>query len=551
MPNLGDLIKSTSRDVEIATDDIGLFKNLIKERAHPLDLLRELLSNAGAKEVGATKIEISYTKDREGHVFEIFDDGCGMNYTESKEIPGRLDRFLGLGLSGISGRETDEFSWKGLGSKLAYQSRKIEIETRYKDHSLYDVRINEPWSSLERNLIPRPRINEHPKPDEPHHTKIKVFGHPPHRQEEPFTADELKTYLLHRTFAGFTRQRANPPEIVLTVMGNPVPLGFGFPEFRTIDWPNGVRLDRARQTLFVDLVSPAGKSVRAELKGFLTWDAGAFGLARENLNTGLIFSSRGIPYFALNMEDYGARGIMHANPGEGKTCLIVECDQLNAEMNISRSALVDSALTLTFKNEVKALFETLETTQEYLDFRMLPKVAKREARGASLADDKRKIESEEQNWVVLQREGEKPLVLIREPKNETEVAALLWKLEALGALPFEQFHTLAYPGASGGPDMLVNFQEDRASEPTRCAVIELENNFYSYKPHGHHGSQYPKVVCWDIPTSGRKMRLNKTSKKFKFTINMDEYQIHVFVLKLMDGVTILSRRELRDLGVEV
>ena len=49
MPNLGDLIKSTSRDVEIATDDIGLFKNLIKERAHPLDLLRELLSNAGAK----------------------------------------------------------------------------------------------------------------------------------------------------------------------------------------------------------------------------------------------------------------------------------------------------------------------------------------------------------------------------------------------------------------------------------------------------------------------------------------------------------------------
>jgi hypothetical protein len=267
MPKIGDIMKSTSRDVEIPKDDIGLFKNLIKERAHPLDLLRELLSNSGAKEVGATKIEISYTKDREGHIFEIFDDGCGMNYTGSQELPGRLDRFLGLGLSGISGRESDEFSWKGLGSKLAYQSRKIEIETRFKDHPLYDVRINEPWSSLERNLIPKPRINEHPQAEEPHHTKIKVFGHPPHRHEEPFTADELKTYLLHRTFVGFTRQRSNPPEVILTVMGNAVPLGFGFPEFRTVECPKGVLLDRVRQTLFVDLISQPGRAIRAELKG--------------------------------------------------------------------------------------------------------------------------------------------------------------------------------------------------------------------------------------------------------------------------------------------
>ncbi len=551
MTKIEDLLKSTSREVEIFQEDIALFKNLIKERKHPLDLVREMLSNSGAKEVGATRIEIGYTKDREGHIFEIFDNGCGMNFTGNKQVPGRLDRFLGLGLSGIVGHAADEFSWKGLGSKLAYQSRRIEIETRFKDQPFYVVRINEPWSSLERNLIPKPRINEHPNPEDANHTRIKVFGHPPHRLEEPFTIDELKTFLLHRTFAGYTREREGPPEIALTVMGTAVPLGFGFPEFRGIQWPEGVRLDKERQTLYVNILPRSSKAMRIRLKGFLTWDAESFALSRENLNAGLIFSSRGFPYFSLKMEDYGARGIAHANPGEGKTCLVLECDELHSEMNISRSDLVDSASTLTFKKEVKSLFEALETAPEYLEFRLLPKHAKRDARGASLAEDKMKIESEDQNWVLLHRPPQKPCVLIREPKNETEVVALLWKLEALGALPFEKFSTLPYPGAGGGPDLFVNFQEDRSSEPTRCAVVEVENNFYSYKPHGHHPPQYPKVICWDMPTSGRKMRPNKTSKKWKFTINLDEYQVHVYVLKLMDGISIVSHRELRQMGIDI
>ncbi|HEY3661004.1 MAG TPA: hypothetical protein VGK91_07235 [Candidatus Udaeobacter sp.] len=37
-------------------------------------------------------------------------------------------------------------------------------------------------------------------------------------------------------------------------------------------------------------------------------------------------------------------------------------------------------------------------------------------------------------------------------------------------------------------------------------------------------------------------------QEIQFMINMDEFQIHVFVLKLMDGVAVISRREL---GVEV
>ena len=70
-----DFRRSTSREIEILRHDVALFKHLIKERHHPLDLVRELLSNAGSVEVGASRIEISYTKDKDGHVFEVADDG--------------------------------------------------------------------------------------------------------------------------------------------------------------------------------------------------------------------------------------------------------------------------------------------------------------------------------------------------------------------------------------------------------------------------------------------------------------------------------------------
>ena len=55
--------------------------------------------------------------------------------------------------------------------------------------------------------------------------------------------------------------------------------------------------------------------------------------------------------------------------------------------------------------------------------------------------------------------------LIREPQNEHEVNAVIFKLEALNALPFERFETLEYIGAAKGPDILADFQEEKGSQP--------------------------------------------------------------------------------------
>lgn len=552
MGTLGDFMKSSAKDVDLITNEIGIFKNLILERKHPLDLVRELLSNAGAREVGATRIEISYTTAREGHIFEVTDNGCGMNYTGKAEVPGRLDRFLGLGMSAIVGQKSDEFSWKGLGSKLAYQSKRVEIETRSDGHPFYSVTINDPWGSLDRNVLPKPKITEFSESDENSLTRIKVIGHPPHRQEMPFSFDEICSFLLHRTFAGFTQHRGDPiPQISLSVLSRTEELEFGFPEFKGIEWPDGFFLDTSNRRLLVNIVENGVGIGPVRLKGFLVWDGAKYGLGPNNLNTGLILSSRGIPYFELDLKDYGARSIPFANPGIEKTCLVVECDGIHTRMNISRSDLVDSAETLNFKKAVRKLFERLETSPEYLDFRQIPKAQKQVASAGHIAEEKKVIEADDQNWVVYQAPGARPIVLMREPKNEAEVNGIIWKLETLHALPFKTFQSLAYIGAQKGPDLLAHFQEDESSEPGRASVIEIENNFYSYKSHGHKPSQYPKVICWDVPQSGRRARFGKTSKKYKFTINMDEYQVHIFVLKLMDGINVLSRRELKEMGIEV
>jgi hypothetical protein len=231
MTTIGDYIDVKGEEHDPVIHEIAIAKQIIQERKGPLDLLRELISKAGAREVGATEINISYTMAKEGHVFTVEDDGIGMDYTNNERIPGRLDKFFGLGLSEIVGIKGDEFSWKGLGSKLAYQSRAIEIETYHLGGDVIRALVNEPWESIEHIRKPNPKVFRYdPEPERQTGTKITVIGHPPHSKEEPYSFEKIKNYLQHRTFVGFTRERENPPKIILSVMGRTEEIPFGFPE---------------------------------------------------------------------------------------------------------------------------------------------------------------------------------------------------------------------------------------------------------------------------------------------------------------------------------
>ena len=199
-----------------------------------------------------------------------------------------------------------------------------------------------------------------------------MIGHPPHRKEEPFTFEKISAYLSHRTFAGFTRKRKLRPKITLSVLGHTEEIEFGFPEFNSVDFDSfgsdGLMLDESKQTLFISINPKKSTSLSVNVKGFLTWRPEVYHLSKSNLNTGLILSVKGIPYFTLSMEEYGATSIRTARPGEERTCLVVECDGIQDEMNISRSGLVDSPRTIELKKLVSEIFERVESSEKYLSF---------------------------------------------------------------------------------------------------------------------------------------------------------------------------------------
>jgi hypothetical protein len=540
---IGDFFVTKSQEVDPFFQEVALMKQLILERTHRLELLRELISNSGAREVGAENIHITYyVHPRYGHAFEVRDDGCGMNFTNNPQLPGRLDRFLGLGLSAVAGLDADEFAWKGLGSKLAYHSRRVEIET-YNGKAAYNVIVNEPWETIDDGKKPRPNVSEvSPTIGQPTGTTVRVYGHPPHKKE-PFTFEEIRDYLTHRTFVGFTRERQSPPRITLTVQNRTEEIPIGFPEFRNLpeEPPEG--------TVIVDPViitrnlPGTSQNVHIVLKGFYTWDERDYGLADVHLNTGLILSVSGIPYFTLNMRELGSGELAVARPGTGKCCLVVECDAVQTGMNISRSGLVDSALTDHFNKLVGEAIQKVEKTETHRAFRMVPKRRKEKKSAAELKERKEALEESDQAWVYWQpSDAEKPVRLLREPKNETDTLAVLWKLEAIGGLPFTIFETLAYSGK--GADLVVHFQEDETSNPERYATMEAEHRFFNYKAHGHLISQFPTVICWDINPKPR-LSVKKTAKPYKFVVHLKETTLRIYALSQMPGVFVATEDDLK------
>jgi len=541
---MGDFFVSKTEHVDPFIHEVGIMKQLILERTHQLELLRELISNSGATEVNGKNIWITYFIHPEyGHVFEVRDDGCGMNFTNSNEMPGRLDRFLGLGLSAVAGLEADEFAWKGLGSKLSYHSRKVEVET-YNGNKAYRAVVNEPWKTIESGRKPRPEVNEIPAPwGEKTGTKVVVYGHPPHRKES-FKFEEIFDYLIHRTFVGYSRKRENPPSISLNVQGRSEIIQFGFPEFQALPEaaPEGTVIIDPPITISKN-VPGTNCNVQLSVKGFYTWDERNYNLADVHYNTGLILAVKGIPYFTLDMRELGSGQLAVANPGPSKCCLIVECDSVQSEMNISRSNLVDSDVTLHFKRLVGEAIKKIEDSDRHRAFRLVPRKRKERGSASDLLKRKEVLESPDQEWVYFQTNVmDKPIRLLRKPENETDTLAILWKLEALNALPFKKFETLSHSGK--GADLVVHFQEDESSNPERYATMEAEYRFFNYKAHGHLIPQFPTVICWEINPKP-KLSVGQTAKPFKYVVHLKETTLRIYALSRMPNLFVATDEDLK------
>jgi hypothetical protein len=535
---IGDAFeKALARETDLYVHEVGLMRMLIRERPGSLELLRELVSNAASREVQAQNIWIRcYPHPEDVYVFEVEDDGIGMDYGEG---PGaqlaRLNRFLSLGLSAVVGVKADEFSWKGLGAKLAFHSRRLLVETYTGAGPVRRVEVNTPWETINAGRKPRPKIYESdPSPNQRTGTKIQVAGHPPDVRRE-YSFAQIKDYLMHRTFIGYTRQRENPPLVHLAVGNMRETLEIGFPTLKRMSG------DPGPATRFVNLTESGGvdgtnKKIHVSLKGIYSVEAARFGLAEASGNTGLVLSVLGIPYFDLGLEKYTGRRGLGLNPSARNCSLIVECDAVQEEMNISRSAINDGPVKEVFESCVSNLLRKVADSDEYKTFVAYTRREK-DIRGAeSLDERKQALARPEQRWVYWTDPVKKDLRHIhREPENEQDTLAVLWKLESLKALPFAMFESLECSGS--GADMIVHLRETPESNPERYVTVEAEYLFSNYKAHGHNPAQMPTVICWDL-SKNRKIRLKDTPHiAWKFIAEAQDTNVRVYVVSKMPGVS--------------
>ena len=178
-------VNSTQEFIEIAQD----FSN-------PLDLVREAISNAF--DANATEIKLGFyviTEYGERLLkIVIEDNGSGMDKCG-------LQSFFDLGNSmrRDNKEETGAIGEKGHGTKVYFNSRRIEINT-VKDRVNYCAVMLEPKRNLFDHKIPQVTVEKKDTLDN-NGTKITIFGYNENRRDK-FTHAQLKDYILWFTKFG-------------------------------------------------------------------------------------------------------------------------------------------------------------------------------------------------------------------------------------------------------------------------------------------------------------------------------------------------------------
>lgn len=293
---------------KLYVEAVGVISEIISNVTDERDVLRELLSNAAAREVKAKNVSVRiYDSDR-GLAFTVEDDGVGMDYSKSETTPGRLDKFLNVAQGRQAGFQSDEFGAKGFGTKLLYNSREVVVETWDGGPYAYRVILEEPRKTvLDEKKLVEPRVQKLPGPSSgiTRGTKITVKGWN-NRDTIPkeWKLEDMRDYLNYCTVCGYTREREAPlPHISLRISGRQVDLKSGFPYLtpEAGENPKTVTfgpLEKTKKT-------PDGKLVKVTVKGGVTVDTGKFGLSEWN--GGVFTSINGIPYFQMSPANKYAR----------------------------------------------------------------------------------------------------------------------------------------------------------------------------------------------------------------------------------------------------
>lgn len=508
---------------------------VIENSRNPLDLLREQLSNCCSEEVGANNVKIIFYDDPTYRAsFIIQDDGCGMNLTNDKIHPGRLDKFLDVAVSRHAGVSTDEFGYKGLGSKLAMNCKRLEVRTKYKetDRSTF-VYVDDPMTCLRRNeppnfkIIPEAGLTNYG-------TEIKVLGYSSGILSSIYRFEKIRKYLYFRTIVGHTRPR-RMPNILLRTPEKEETLATGFPYLKAPlnpSWKTFV----LEEPIIVDKKGDSDQRVRVLLKGGFTLETGDQNVTGEYTlsgdRAGLFLSIKGIPYIRLDINHFRSEfSTVHY-----KFCrFMAECDDLFDHMDFARGYYNENETTLLFERALQECFDKLAGYPAYKTFLRERERDRHIQQRESLDARKKALESPDQKFVFLRDRHRR---LHRVPDNEKDTLALLWKLEALEALPFDFFETLEHTNLEG-IDVLANVRLEKDGHTQKLIPIEVEDSFENYIPHGHNPNQTEMIICWEVedPDSLEKSE----DKRYLFFFKQRDRRIPVYEIRSFPEIEISNR----------
>jgi hypothetical protein len=524
--------------------DLAAFKQVMESRSHPLDMIREAISNMMAPEVDATEVIMQHYSHPEYNSSFIFkDDGVGMTYTGNPENPGRLDRFIGLAFSKAAGLGSDYWGWKGLGSKLMLNCSKMVVET---------------WTGIETDFVykveifnPRASLLSEP-PQEPVYeltqrqqnsvdrkgTKVDILGYDSGKYN--YTFDEIKNYLYLNTAIGLTKRMDNLPTVKLKVNSREEILNIGFQfiteqnNWRTvvinppISKSERIKVDENKEVL-----------VEVILKGGFTLDTGIFGLSSRRYNTGLRLSIKGIPYFQIPLYEYKGNKF---NQYKDLCSFVVECDALEPKLNMDRSNISnqygDDLIVKTFRKLTAKCFDEFAESQNYIDFEQKRRNEDEISKASALRVRQEALSDKDQEYVCIEYNDEIHAIH-KAPASEHDTLALFWKLESFQILPFAKFITLEHT-AQAGIDVIATYQIDEQSTLNQFVSIEFEFAFGNFIRHGHNPKQTSMIICWTVDKPKELQKINE----YFYRYNIDGLSIPVYEIKNFPKLLIRTYNEI-------
>ncbi|MDN5292055.1 MAG: hypothetical protein PWQ06_2294 [Anaerophaga sp.] len=205
-------------------DETQEFIEIANDFSNPLDIVREAISNAYDAKATEIKIKFQVVQDYGESVLSITieDNGSGMDKNG-------LQSFFDLGNSLRRG-EIDSIGEKGHGTKVYFNSRKIEVLT-WRDGIEFKACMDEPFRKLYNREIPSVDVFEGNAETDSSGTQITILGYNNNRREK-FTHHVLKDYIFWFTKQG-SIEKAIHPEKYDTVL---YLQGLGKDTYEKINW---------------------------------------------------------------------------------------------------------------------------------------------------------------------------------------------------------------------------------------------------------------------------------------------------------------------------